>query len=233
MGLLVPTQSENTNNTPAMLWIKNRLTICLNWMLGNPPGAIALKDGAFRLDSSTNRSPFCSKQHNLLFLYVTGIFFRLLRQGSSWSRKIKSSAVIAALVLAAVLAGHTVLGQVIPQAPSQPLGSLKRERIPEPDNIRDFIQDKTAAITLGKTLFWDMQVGSDGIQSCASCHFHAGVDNRTKNQINPGFLPVKADGTPNPDKVFNIADHPTYQLTAGDYPIQTNDVITQCDRLQH
>jgi hypothetical protein len=30
-----------------------------------------------------------------------------------------------------------------------------------------------------------MQVGSDGVQSCASCHFHAGTDNRTKNALNP------------------------------------------------
>ena len=33
-----------------------------------------------------------------------------------------------------------------------------------------------------------MQVGSDGVQACASCHFHAGADNRTVNQINPGTL---------------------------------------------
>lgn len=38
---------------------------------------------------------------------------------------------------------------------------------------------------LGKALFWDMQVGGDGIQSCASCHFHAGADNRRTNQVNP------------------------------------------------
>ena len=31
-------------------------------------------------------------------------------------------------------------------------------------------------VALGKALFWDMQVGSDGIQACASCHFHAGAD---------------------------------------------------------
>ena len=33
-----------------------------------------------------------------------------------------------------------------------------------------------------------MQVGSDGVQACGSCHFHAGVDNRTKNQLNPNHL---------------------------------------------
>jgi len=44
------------------------------------------------------------------------------------------------------------------------------------------------AAALGKALFWDMQVGSDGVQACASCHFHAGADNRTKNQTNPNHL---------------------------------------------
>lgn len=40
---------------------------------------------------------------------------------------------------------------------------------------------------LGKALFWDMQVGGDGIQSCASCHYHAGADNRAANQVSPGL----------------------------------------------
>ncbi len=44
------------------------------------------------------------------------------------------------------------------------------------------------AIVLGKAFFWDMQVGSDGVQACGSCHFHAGADNRTKNQLNPNHL---------------------------------------------
>jgi cytochrome c peroxidase len=47
---------------------------------------------------------------------------------------------------------------------------------------------RRAAEVAGKALFWDMQVGSDGVQACASCHFHAGVDNRTKNQLNPNHL---------------------------------------------
>jgi cytochrome c peroxidase len=44
------------------------------------------------------------------------------------------------------------------------------------------------AAALGKALFWDMQVGSDAVQACASCHFNAGADNRTKNQTNPNHL---------------------------------------------
>jgi hypothetical protein len=34
------------------------------------------------------------------------------------------------------------------------------------------------AVALGKALFWDMQVGSDGLVSCATCHFNAGADSR-------------------------------------------------------
>lgn len=66
-----------------------------------------------------------------------------------------------------------------------------------PSNENDYIAGTTfaekqtardVAAALGKALFWDMQVGSDGIQACASCHFSAGVDNRTKNQLNPNHL---------------------------------------------
>ncbi|WP_200892571.1 cytochrome-c peroxidase [Aliterella atlantica] len=126
---------------------------------------------------------------------------------SNWSNKVKRYSAIAALVVATILAGHTVSAQIIDPGPSQPLASLKTVSIPEPDNLKDFVQNKTAAIALGKSLFWDMQLGSDGIQSCASCHFHAGADNRSKNQLNPGA-----------GNVFDIGGNPNYQLTAADYP---------------
>jgi cytochrome c peroxidase len=47
---------------------------------------------------------------------------------------------------------------------------------------------RAGAEILGKALFWDMQVGSDGVQSCGTCHFHAGVDSRTRGQLNPNTL---------------------------------------------
>src|SRR5262245_49478571 len=43
-------------------------------------------------------------------------------------------------------------------------------------NLTGFVRDMNSAIRLGKALFWDMQVGSDGVQACASCHFAAGAD---------------------------------------------------------
>jgi hypothetical protein len=75
-------------------------------------------------------------------------------------------------------------------------------------------------IVLGKALFWDGDVGSDK-QACASCHFHAGADDRVKNQFNPGF-PITAD--------FTFGDAagltgsgatagPNYTVVAGDFPL--------------
>src|SRR5712691_11553898 len=49
------------------------------------------------------------------------------------------------------------------------------------------VNDQAALIRLGKALFWDMQVGSDGVQACATCHFNAGADSRSKNQVSPGL----------------------------------------------
>jgi len=68
------------------------------------------------------------------------------------------------------------------------LASLKTVPVPQPLNLLNFIKNRNAAVALGKALFWDMQVGSDGVQACASCHFHAGADNRTRNQLNPAIL---------------------------------------------
>lgn len=140
---------------------------------------------------------------------------RFLASITRASKRLKSGAAIAALVTTAILAGHTVSAQVSP--PSQPLGSLKSVSIPEPSNLGEFVKNKTAAIELGKSLFWDMQVGSDGLQSCASCHFHAGTDTRTKNQLSPGLLRVNADGSPNPDETFNLGGL-NYTLKPGDFP---------------
>ena len=123
---------------------------------------------------------------------------------STLSRSIKKNVAIAALLTATIIAGHSVSAQV--SAPP-PLSSVK---VPGPDNLGDFIKDKVAAIALGKSLFWDMQLGTDGIQSCASCHFHAGADSRSKNQISPSA----GDTT----LTFTTGSGPNYQLTAADYP---------------
>ena len=91
-------------------------------------------------------------------------------------------------------------------------------------NEEDFIRKaeanpevgRPAAIALGKALFWDMQVGSDGVQSCGSCHFHAGVDSRTRGQLNPntnGPLGNNATfETRGIDQTVTPADFPFHKL---------------------
>ncbi|GAB4171128.1 MAG: hypothetical protein Tsb0017_26070 [Geothermobacteraceae bacterium] len=85
--------------------------------------------------------------------------------------------------------------------------SLNQVPVPEPVNLNMFVADKDAAIRLGKALFWDMQVGSDGKTACASCHFHAGTDSRTRNTRNPG-----ADGS------FNDGNRANDDMAPGDFP---------------
>jgi len=68
---------------------------------------------------------------------------------------------------------------------------------------------REAAEALGKALFWDMQVGSDGVQACGSCHFSAGADTRTQNSLNPNHL--------GGDFSLQVAA-PNQEVVASDFP---------------
>lgn len=126
---------------------------------------------------------------------------------------------IRTILIAAVIAAVTIGGTFVVQAQDpSPIPSLKTVKVPEPDNLGDFVKDRAAAIRLGKALFWDMQVGSDGIQSCGTCHFNAGADSRSKNQLSPGLNHVDAQGNPTPDYQFDLAPAANYQLTETDFP---------------
>src|SRR5882762_9838796 len=83
-----------------------------------------------------------------------------------------------------------------------------------PSSENDYIRDRNVAAALGKSLFWDMQVGSDTVQSCGSCHAHAGADNRVQNQINPNHLggDVNFEVEP-PNGILTVADFPFQKLT--------------------
>jgi len=94
-----------------------------------------------------------------------------------------------------------------------PLRSLKTVGVPPVRGLENFIRDRQAAIVLGKALFWDSQAGSDG-NACASCHFHAGADNRLKNQIAPGMTAAGRVFQPTPLG----AGTPNYKLKPGDFP---------------
>ena len=110
----------------------------------------------------------------------------------------------------------------IPRLPNPPLpadvanlpGDLRAVAVPGPSNLSEFVRDFQLAQALGKALFWDMQVGSDGVQACASCHFRAGADPRSKNQLSPGLRK-----SPTPDVSFTTAGGPNAQLKASDFPL--------------
>lgn len=101
------------------------------------------------------------------------------------------------------------------------------------------IIDKETAIQLGKALFWDINVGSDGM-ACASCHFHAGADARYKNQLSPGQLnaahPTKFNLTASgaqggPNYTLKRSDFPLHQLTkptdqASSVVFTTDDIVS-------
>lgn len=86
---------------------------------------------------------------------------------------------IGLLTVSAMLLCGEVLAHGIPPDP------LTGAKVPKVPQLRQYITDRQAAIQLGKALFWDTHVGSDGM-ACASCHFHAGADSRIRNQLEPG-----------------------------------------------
>ena len=111
--------------------------------------------------------------------------------------------------------------------PPPPPGSLRNFPVPLPANLSNYVVDRQAAIVLGKALFWDHQTGSDGL-ACASCHFHAGADNRVKNQIDPGVRGLQGPGV---TQMFNATASnrwndsaappgggPNYTLKRDDFP---------------
>ncbi|MCW5890613.1 MAG: cytochrome C peroxidase [bacterium] len=129
---------------------------------------------------------------------------------------------IAAAAVLAVLAGAAAAADDPPRPPS-----LRTVPVPEPANLDAFVRDRAALVVLGKALFWDMQVGSDGVTACGTCHFHAGADARSKNQLNPGTRRARPDGSADPDLAFGPPLGPNHQLTPADFPLSpgSNDVV--------
>lgn len=89
-----------------------------------------------------------------------------------------------------------------------PLSTVK---VPKPSNLSEFVRDEQAAIVLGKALFWDMQLGSDGRTACATCHFQAGADNRLKNSVG---LPANPQGVKfrGANTTLKTSDFPFHRL---------------------
>src|SRR5215813_7663644 len=125
------------------------------------------------------------------------------------------SAYCCAVLLCTALVASPAAAQIHP--PPVPPPSLKTAKVPRVQNLDSYVLDRQLAIVLGKALFWDQQAGSDGL-ACASCHFHAGADNRTRNQLSPSVLhrdPARANVF---DPTRTGSGGPNYQLTGGDYP---------------
>ena len=99
-------------------------------------------------------------------------------------------------------------GVAVPQVPGLLKGSAR------------FVLNRKQAIVLGKALFWDIQVGSDGV-ACATCHYHAGTDARISNQLSPGHAP---DSRPTAATFEATASGgqggPNYTLRISDFPLQ-------------
>jgi cytochrome c peroxidase len=112
------------------------------------------------------------------------------------------SSAIGPLALALLLSGGAATAQNLSAPPS-----LKTLPVPKPAALMSYVKDKDAAVQLGKALFWDMQVGSDGVQACASCHFHAGADSRSKNTVNPAG-----------DSAFRVVSGPNATITQSSFP---------------
>jgi len=77
-------------------------------------------------------------------------------------------------------------------------------------NEAKYVNDQTALVELGKALFWDMQMGSDGRTACATCHFHAGADHRMQNQTSNAISAFV------PDQTLTPGGFPFHQLANPD-----------------
>jgi len=108
---------------------------------------------------------------------------------------------------------------------------VRAEGVPVPSNLSTVVKDRDIGVRMGKALFWEQAVGSDGILACASCHFHAGADNRFVNQASPGLLRAKGDregdvigfanATGAPDTNFEVRG-PNRTYTRADFPFVTD-----------
>lgn len=108
--------------------------------------------------------------------------------------------------LLVVCAGLLVLSVAVAaqRGGNNAISTLKGVTVPQPD-LTQYVARQDVLLILGKALFWDVQVGSDGRTACASCHFHAGADHRTTNQLSGPFTSSAA-------VLANLT------LTAADFP---------------
>ncbi len=118
--------------------------------------------------------------------------------------------------------------QVRAAAVAAGLDSLHNVVVNDPGGLTDLLRTgagvggidpeaRQAAVQLGKALFWDQQVGSDG-QACGSCHFVAFADDRTQNQLSPNLRNTDPQERNILDETASGGGGPNYNVTAADFP---------------
>jgi cytochrome c peroxidase len=140
---------------------------------------------------------------------------RSMRRGLRWRAYLTILSAVSTLAYAPSALAH---GTIPP--------SLKGVKIPEVPGLLSgagrIVVNRRQAILLGKALFWDSQVGSDGM-ACATCHYHAGTDARLTNQVSPGhapatrptaatFEPLASGGHGGPNHALRRSDFPLHKL---------------------
>ncbi len=110
------------------------------------------------------------------------------------------------------------------QVGNPPQGSLKPVVVPKPTNLGQYVRDEAMLVALGKALFWDVQVGSDGQTACATCHFHAGADHRVQNQLSP---PASGGDAIRANRTLALDDFPFRKLAN---PLDRNSQPLRNDR---
>jgi len=120
------------------------------------------------------------------------------------------------IVFPAIVMLCAVAAAQIVHPPAPVPSSLSSVPVPQPppQKLAEYVSDPAKLALLGKALFWDMQLGSDGVQACASCHYNAGADSRFINQVNPGS-----------DGAFQFVSGPNQPLSAASFPLAGNDRV--------
>jgi cytochrome c peroxidase len=123
-------------------------------------------------------------------------------------------ATLAILAIPSTTLAHSQVPAPLREVQVPPVPGLLSGRAP-------IVRNRAQAIALGKALFWDIQVGSDGM-ACASCHYHAGTDARLRNQLAPGrsgprptattFEPMASGARGGPNYTLRLADFPLHRL---------------------
>src|SRR5258705_13136250 len=110
-------------------------------------------------------------------------------------------------------------------AAQRAIAPLRGVAVPQPSGFARYVADPQALVALGKALFWDVQVGSDGRTACATCHFHAGADHRARNQM---ASPQHAALGLRPNLTLTADDFPFHAFA---HPLDNGSAVVRDQRL--